>query len=179
MAAFSCKAFSFQRILKASPHWVAGKWTNYSISAMKNINITQFDISNYDEVFALWKQCEGVGLSSADSRESIEKYLERNPGMSFVASSSGKIVGVILAGHDGRRGYIHHLAVHPDYRRRGLARCLVDRSIEVLREYGIQKCHLFIFKDNHSGLAFWENIGWKCRFELSVVSKQIELRVTL
>jgi putative acetyltransferase len=139
-----------------------------------NIDITQFDISIYDEVFALWQQCEGVGLSSADSRESIKMYLELNPGMSFVASSSGKPVGVIIAGHDGRRGYIHHLAVHPDFRRNGLARRLVARSMEVLSDSGIQKRHLFIFNNNHAGLAFWENNGWKRRLDLSVVSKQIE-----
>ena len=145
---------------------------------MINMNITQFDISIYDEVFALWQQCDGVGLSDADSRGNIEKYLERNPKMSFVALSSGKLVGVVLAGHDGRRGYIHHLAVHPEFRRRGIAHSLVDRSIEALQESGIQKCHLFIFKDNHSGLAFWEKIGWQCRMDLSIVSKQIEPLIT-
>lgn len=143
---------------------------------MMNIDITQFDISIYDEVFALWQQCDGVGLSDADSRESIKKYLERNQGMSFVALSSGKVVGVILAGHDGRRGYIHHLSVHPDFRRQGLARRLVDCSIKALQDSGIQKCHLFIFNNNQGGLAFWENIGWKRRLDLSIVSKQIEPR---
>lgn len=143
---------------------------------MMNMDITQFEISNYDKIYALWQQCEGVGLSEADSQESIKIYLERNPGMSFVAISSGKPVGVILAGHDGRRGYIHHLAVHPDFRRKGLARCLVDRSIEALQKNGIQKCHLFIFNNNHNGLSFWENVGWKRRLDLSIVSKQIEPR---
>lgn len=139
-----------------------------------DVEITLFEISDYDEVLALWQQCEGIGLSDADSRESISKYLKRNPGMSFVASFSDGIVGVILAGHDGRRGYIHHLAVHPDYRRKGLAHRLVDRSIEALRESGIQKCHLFIFNNNDKGLAFWNNIGWKHRLDISVVSKQIK-----
>ena len=138
-----------------------------------NIDIIQFDISLYDEVLALWQECEGIGLSDADSRENINKYLERNPGMSFIALSSGRIVGAILAGHDGRRGYIHHLAVHPDYRREGLARRLVDRSIEVLRNSGIRKCHLFIFNNNNDGLAFWKAIGWEHRSDISIVSKQI------
>ena len=137
-----------------------------------DIDIIQFDISLYDEVLALWQECEGIGLSDADSRESINKYFDRNPGMSFVASFSGEIIGVILAGHDGRRGYIHHLAVHPDYRRRGLARRLVDRSIEVLQNSGIRKCHLFIFNNNNDGLAFWKNIGWRHRLDISIVSKQ-------
>jgi ribosomal protein S18 acetylase RimI-like enzyme len=141
---------------------------------MIDIDITQFDISTYNEVFYLWRQCDGVGLSDADSRESIKKYLERNPGMSFVALSSGKVVGVILAGHDGRRGYIHHLAVHPDFRRQGLASRLVNRCIEALQNSGIKKCHLFIFNRNHDGLSFWESIGWERRLDLSIVSKRIE-----
>jgi N-acetylglutamate synthase len=141
---------------------------------MTNIDVTPFDIAVYDDVFTLWQQCDGVGLSDADARENIERYLERNPGMSFAASSAGRIVGAILAGHDGRRGYIHHLAVHPMFRRQGLASRLVERSLRALRHCGIQKCHLFIFNNNPSGLAFWESMGWKRRFDLSVVSKQID-----
>jgi putative acetyltransferase len=145
---------------------------------MMNIDITEFNISFYDEVVALWQQCEGVGLSDADSRESIKTYLKRNPGMSFVASYSGKIVGVILAGHDGRRAYIHHLAVHPDFRRQGVAHRLVNLSIAALHHSGIQKCHLFIFNNNREGLAFWEKLGWGKRLDLSIVSKQIEPLIT-
>jgi putative acetyltransferase len=139
-----------------------------------NIDISPFGIGSYDEVFALWKQCEGIGLSSADSRENIRSYLDRNPEMSFVALREGKIVGVILAGHDGRRGYIHHLAVHPDFRMKGLARQLVSRSLTVLSASGIQKCHLFIFNDNHDGLEFWKSIGWIHRSDISIVSKNID-----
>ena len=87
-----------------------------------NIAISPFTIELYDSVLALWQKCEGVGLSDADSREGIQSYLDRNPWMSFVATVDGSVVGAILAGHDGRRGYIHHLAVHPDHRRQGLAR---------------------------------------------------------
>jgi N-acetylglutamate synthase len=142
------------------------------ITEMPDIEITPFEISLYDDVLALWQCCDGVGLSDADSREDIQKYLERNPGMSFIASSSGKIVGAILAGHDGRRGYIHHLAVHPDFRKKGVARRLVDRSIAKLKDSGIRKCHLFVFNNNHAGLSFWQKIGWRRRLELSIVSRQ-------
>ena len=74
-----------------------------------SIIFSQFTIDLYEEVIFLWNQCDGIGLSDADSRGSIKAYLERNPGMSFVASENGNIVGAILCGHDGRRGYIHHL----------------------------------------------------------------------
>ena len=128
----------------------------------------------YDQVLDLWKKCEGIGLSGADSREGIQKYLERNPGMSLIAQDLDTVVGSILCGHDGRRGYIHHLAVSPEYRRQGIGRKLVEQSIAALRTCGIQKSHLFIFNENVSGIAFWDQIGWTHRTDISVISKMIE-----
>ena len=79
-------------------------------------------MKSYDKVLTLWRKSEGVGLSDADSNKSIHSYLKRNPGMSFVAKAEGKIVGAVLGGQDGRRGYIHHLAVRDDFRRQGIGR---------------------------------------------------------
>jgi L-amino acid N-acyltransferase YncA len=140
------------------------------------ITIQSFKNEVYEEVLALWQKCEGVGLSGADSRENIHHFLERNPGMSFVASAEGRIMGTVLAGHDRRRGYIYHLAVHPDRRRQGLGRRLVDRCLQALREAGIQKCHLFVFNNNESGIVFWKSIEWKQRSDLVVMSKTLDER---
>ena len=139
-----------------------------------NVEIASLTIAAYDDVLALWRQCEGIGLSEADSRESILAYLQRNPGMSFVATADAAVVGAVLCGHDGRRGYIHHLAVHPRYRRRGIGRQLVDRCLRALQQAGIQKCHLFIFNRNRDGIAFWKDVGWTPRSDISVISKSIE-----
>jgi N-acetylglutamate synthase len=136
--------------------------------------VTTFKINSYDEVLALWQECEGIGLSHADSRDSIQAYLNRNPGMSFIATADGKVVGAILAGHDGRRGYIHHLAVHPSCRRNGLGRKLVEHAISVIRSAGIQKVHIFIFNTNAEGIAFWKSVGWTPRNDIGVISKIIE-----
>jgi N-acetylglutamate synthase len=136
--------------------------------------ISPFMIEDYDEVFSLWRQCEGIGLSDSDSRENIQLYLKRNPGLSFGARGEGRIIGAVLAGHDGRRGYIHHLAVHPDRRRQGVGKKLVDRSLSALKEGGILKCHLFIFNTNTEGLAFWKSTGWELREDISVVSRNLE-----
>jgi len=122
----------------------------------------------------LWQQCEGIGLSSADTQESIQTYLERNPGMSFIASSDRKVIGAVLAGHDGRRGYIHHLAVHPDHRRKSLARQLVERCLAAMAAVGIHKCHIFIFNNNFDGVEFWKNIDWVHRSDINVMSITIE-----
>ena len=138
------------------------------------VNITAFKIEAYDDVLALWRACEGVGLSEADSRDNIATYLDRNPGMSFVATRDGAVIGAILAGHDGRRGYIHHLAVHPDARRQGVGRLLVDHALAALVRAGIQKAHLFVFHTNASGIAFWESAGWTCRHDIGVMSKVLE-----
>lgn len=139
------------------------------------IDISQMTIESYDDVFALWQRCEGVGLSDADSRECIQVYLDRNPGMSFLASSGGKIAGALLAGHDGRRGYIHHLAVDPNCRRKGIGRRLVNSCSAVLAESGIQKCHIFIFNRNTDGIAFWKSIGWTPRSDIGVISKILKI----
>jgi ribosomal protein S18 acetylase RimI-like enzyme len=139
------------------------------------ISLATFTIESYDEVFTLWRQTPGVGLSSADSRVNIELYLDRNPGMSYLAKTpDGRVVGTILCGHDGRRGYIHHLTVHPDFRREGLASALVRRCEQELNRAGIQKCHLFIFNENTNGLEFWNSIGWTHRSDIGVISKNLK-----
>jgi ribosomal protein S18 acetylase RimI-like enzyme len=130
------------------------------------IVIREMSIQDYDEVLALWRASEGVGLSDADSEEGVARFLDRNPGLSFVAWDGEHLVGVVLCGHDGRRGYIHHLAVSKPHRRQGLGRALVERCLSALRRAGIGKCHIFVFADNQDTIAFWKKIGWTQRVEL-------------
>ena len=118
----------------------------------------------------IWQATEGIGLSASDARANVNAYLMRNPGMSFVACNDGRLVGAVLCGTDGRRGYLHHLAVHPDFRGRGIGRQLVAHCLHALRQAGLPKCHLFLFRANHPGRVFWEKIGWSLRNDLDVVS---------
>lgn len=136
--------------------------------------IAPFTMDHYDDVYALWDRCQGVGLSNADSRTSIAAYLLRNPGMSFVAFRDVLVIGAILGGHDGRRGYIHHLAVDQRWRQQGIGRLLVKRCLDALQQAGIQKCHLFIFHENHGGIHFWQSVGWTFRADIRVMSRNIE-----
>lgn len=138
------------------------------------MNITPMIPSDYDDCLALWQATEGMGLSQADSREAIGRYLTRNPGLSFVArDESGELVGAVLCGHDGRRGMLHHLAVRANCRGQGLGRTLVERCMAALHEEGIDKCHLVVFEKNTGGRAFWQRTGWYERPELVLMSKNI------
>ena len=127
-------------------------------------------LQDCEAVMAVWRAAEGVGLSSTDSPQGFARFLDRNPGLSFVAEEAGDIVGGVLCGHDGRRGYIHHLAVRADCRRRGVASILVRRCLDELAAQGIDKCHLFVFADNQAAIAFWQAGGWTPRADLAVMS---------
>jgi putative acetyltransferase len=128
-------------------------------------------ISDYRSVYALWKKTEGIGLSESDTRGAIDRFLRRNRNLSLVATDGRRLVGTILCGHDGRRGYLHHLVVVPALRRRGLGRKLVGICLEKLHAEGIPKCNLFLFASNASGKAFWRRIGWNVRDDLRLVQR--------
>jgi ribosomal protein S18 acetylase RimI-like enzyme len=132
-------------------------------------------LRHYPAVRALWEASPGVGLSEADSRANIAAYLKRNPRMSFVARVGGQIIGAVLCGHDGRRGYLHHLAVASRYRRRGVGGRLVAACLAELAKAGIQKCNIFIYAHNDQGEAFWKHNGWAKREDLRLMQKPIQL----
>lgn len=129
---------------------------------------------DYEAVYSLWMSCAGMGLNNLDdSKEGIGKFLRRNPETCLVAVENFQIVGVILVGNDGRRGYIYHTAVHPNYRKQGIARKLVDRALEELTMLGINKVALVVFERNESGNAFWESQGFTVRNDLVYRNKAL------
>jgi ribosomal protein S18 acetylase RimI-like enzyme len=122
---------------------------------------------DYDSVYDLWNGTPGVGLNSIDdSRAGIEKYLRRNPSSCFVAHEGGALAGVILSGHDGRRGMIYHMTVRPEFRRTGVGRALVSAALDALRGEGITKVMLVAMKTNETGNSFWEALGFTKRDDL-------------
>ena len=140
------------------------------------VQIRVMTSDDYKEVYDLWIHTPGMGLNTADdSREGIERYLKRNPKTSFVAECDDRIIGVIMAGHDGRRGYIHHTAVLPAYRNQGIAKRLVDCAMAALEEEGINKVALVAFKTNDIGNGFWDSIGFVERDDLVYRNKNIHV----
>ncbi len=138
------------------------------------IEMAEMRIEDYEEIYALWLSTEGVGLHDyCDSRSGVAKYLERNPGLSFLARDNREVVGTVLCGHDGRRGYLHHLAVAEGSRKKGIGRTLVQQAFLGLRKIGIAKCHLFVFSKNKEAQSFWQTIGWKERSDLKILSQNI------
>jgi ribosomal protein S18 acetylase RimI-like enzyme len=133
-----------------------------------------FRIEDFDAVLALWRRTEGVGLNESDTRPAIAAYLRRNRGLSFVAEIEGRIIGAVLCGHDGRRGYLHHLAVSKRHRGRGIGRQLVNACLAKLRKAGIQKCNIFIFANNSEGIKFWSHNDWNLRTELRLMQIRLD-----
>lgn len=129
---------------------------------------------DYADVFALWRECAGMGLRAQDdSEEGIVRYLKRNPTTSFVAFEDGELAGAVLAGHDGRRGYVYHAAVRERFRNRGIARAMLDRVHEALEREGISRLGLLVLNANASGKAFWKKRGWRERADLAYFSRAV------
>lgn len=129
-------------------------------------NIRVMTLDDYDAVIALMSHTPGISLRDADSREATSRYLQRNPGMSFVAQVDGTLSGCVMCGHDGRRGYLQHLLVLPAYRRQGIAHGLVEHCLAALEQQGIVKCHLDVFKTNEAAGHYWRSQGWQLREDI-------------
>lgn len=137
-----------------------------------DLQITELTEKDFDDLIAFWKQQEGIGLGESDGRQQIASYLLRNPQMSLVARDDGKLIAAILCGHDGRRGYLHHLAVAASHRGQGIGKLLTERCLQRLGQAGIPKCNVFIFADNCEGEKFWRAVGFKMRDDLKVLQRE-------
>lgn len=130
--------------------------------------IRAMTLDDYEKVYELWMKIKGFAIRSIDdSREGVERFLNRNPGISVVAEEDGKIVGAILCGHDGRRGCMYHVCVDPEYRLKGIGKSMVVFAMEALKKEKINKVSLIAFTKNDIGNAFWKEIGWTKREDLN------------
>lgn len=138
------------------------------------MKIRVLTIEDYPEMSRMWNAIPGIGMRSLDdSLEGIAKYLERNPSTSFAAEESGKLIGTILCGHDGRRGFIYHTAVDPAYRRQGVGKALVHAALEALKKENIHKVALVAYSSNKAGNRFWETLGFSERTDLTYRNRSL------
>jgi amino-acid N-acetyltransferase len=138
----------------------------------QRVRVREFAPADIDRALALWRSCEGIVLRDADDRrEPIARYLERNPGLSFVCEVGAELAGAVLCGTDGRRGFLHHLAVAPAHRQRGLGRALALAAVEALSREGIDKCHLMVMPSNSAARFFWRRLGWEDRTDVLLMSR--------
>ncbi|MFP8967205.1 GNAT family N-acetyltransferase [Pokkaliibacter sp. CJK22405] len=141
---------------------------------MSTLHYRPMTMADHSPLIALFERTPGISVKNADSFDSTERYLRRNPGLSFVVLDNDKIIGCCMSGHDGKRGYLQHLVVDTHYRGQGISRHLVDLCIAALAEQDILKTHLFVLKNNPEGRAFWEHLGWQCRAEEVAMYSWIE-----
>jgi ribosomal protein S18 acetylase RimI-like enzyme len=125
------------------------------------VTTREFVITDYDAAIVLWSSEEGIEVCEGDSRDEIAEYLERNPGLSRVAEADGQIVGAALCGHDGRRGWIYHLAVASAHRRQKVGQLLLESCVNGLRSAGLKRAIILVAGDNPAGHQFWLRNGWE------------------
>ena len=142
----------------------------------QNILIRPMAMDDYDEVFNMWQSISGFGIRSVDdSKEGIERFIARNPGLSVVALHEGRIIGGILCGHDGRRGCLYHVCVRQEYRMLGIGQDMVAYCKEALRKEGINKINLIAFKSNNVGNQFWQKLSWKYREDCNYYEENLNI----
>lgn len=129
--------------------------------------------ADHSALLRLWQRTPGIMLREEDAYAPFCAYLQRNPGLSLLVEVQGEVVGCLLAGHDGRRGYLQHLLVEPAFQRRGFARLLLERTLASLAELGVHKCHVFVLTDAPQALGFWRaQASWQARLDIQVFSSK-------
>ena len=125
--------------------------------------IVEMKLDRYQELMDFWKSTEGLWTSDDDSYENLQIYFKRNPHLNFVALYENSIIGTIKCGYDGRRGYLHHLAVKKEFRKEGIAKKLINKCLTNLQKNGIShdKVRVFVLDTNKAALEFWKHIGFE------------------
>lgn len=133
------------------------------------MKIEKYTMKYYDDIITLWKKA-GISVGSTDSEMEIKKMLNMNPNLFLIGKLKGNIIAVVMGGFDGRRGYVHHLAVDPIHQRKGYGKMIMDELINQFRRNGVHKVHLFIEKNNQDVVNFYKNLGWQTRDDLTMMS---------
>ena len=122
--------------------------------------IVRYNSKHQEAVVKLWKKCRLI-VPQNDPVEDIQKKVDFQPELFFVALMDGAVVGSIMVGYEGHRGWLNYLAVLPKYQRHGHGRRLVEKAIDELRELGCLKINLQVRRSNVSAVEFYKHIGFK------------------
>ena len=133
------------------------------------MKIENFTMKNYDNIIGLWRKA-GISVGSTDSENEIKKMLTLNPNLFLIGKVNNKVIAVVMGGFDGRRGYVHHLAVDPLHQKKGYGKMIMDELINRFRKIGVHKIHLFIERDNQDVINFYKNLEWQIRDDLIMMS---------
>jgi ribosomal protein S18 acetylase RimI-like enzyme len=133
------------------------------------MKIELFTMRYYHEIIDLWKR-SGIEVSSSDTRDEIAKMLKRNPDLFLIGKENEKVIAVVMGAFDGRRGYVHHLAIDPDYQKKGYGKTMMDELIEKFQIKKVHKVHLLIEKSNKEVADFYRKLGWEVRDDLIMMS---------
>jgi ribosomal protein S18 acetylase RimI-like enzyme len=136
---------------------------------MIKMDIGNFKMQHYPDIMELWKKA-GISVGSSDTKEEIAVIFNRNPELFLIGKEHEKIVAVVIGAFDGRRGYVHHLAVDPKYQKKGYGKAIMDELLERFREKGVHKIHLFIQKQNEKVVEFYSRRGWEIRDDIIMMS---------
>jgi ribosomal protein S18 acetylase RimI-like enzyme len=133
------------------------------------MKIEKYSMKFYDEIIQLWRKA-GISVGSSDSKKEIEQMLNRNPDLFLIGKIKDHIIAVVMGAFDGRRGYVHHLAVDPAYQKKGNGKKIMNTLNEIFRQKGVHKIHLFIESRNKEVVDFYRNLGWEIREDLTMMS---------
>jgi len=133
------------------------------------MEIEDFKMDYYNDVLDLWIRA-GISIGSSDDKIEIQKMLERNPRFFLIGKENHKLIAVVQGGYDGRRGYVHHLAVDPAYQKKGYGKMLMHELMDRFRQNKVHKIHLFVEKHNKNAIAFYKRLGWEQRKYLTMMS---------
>ncbi len=122
--------------------------------------IVCYNSEHEQAVIDLWKEC-GLVVPQNDPVEDIRKKFDFQPHLFFVAMLDGQLVGSVMVGYEGHRGWLNYLAVLPKYQKRGYGSKLVEKAIEELKKLGCLKVNLQVRKTNTSVISFYEHLGFK------------------
>ena len=146
---------------------------NISVALAKSVRLRALHMDDHAACLELWHQCDGVAVRMWEDASAMTRLIERNPAMSCAAEVAGRLVGTVLCGNDGWRGWLYHVAVDPAWRRRGLATALVRRAQAELARAGIRRVHALLLSGNRDAMQFWSAAGWRQREDLSLVSLEL------